>query len=102
MPAAPRRRPGFHRAVFFPHSAQVRSRGSPASTMKRSGRAELGGEGSLGGGTPTAMRIGARSPKNLGYTFSFEMTTLFTPRAWSAAACSRYVRDPGPALERAP
>jgi len=46
--------------------------------MKRSGRAELGGEGSLGGGIPTATRIGARFPKNLVYTFSFEMTTLLT------------------------
>src|SRR2546425_12989069 len=99
MTAAPRRRPGFHRAVFFPHSAQVRSRGSPASTMKRSGRAELGGEGSLGGGTPTAMRIGAWSPKNLVYTFSFEMTTLFTRGASSAASCSRYVRYPDPTLK---
>jgi len=67
--------------------------------MKRSGRAELGGEGSLGGGTPTAMRIGAWSPKNLVYTFSFEMTTLLTRGAWSAASCSRYVRYPDPTLK---
>src|SRR2546425_3677562 len=99
MPAVPRRRSALQRAVFFPPSVQVRSRGSPASTMNRSGRAELGGGGSLRGGTATATGIGARPPKNLVYTFPFQITTLLTPRASAAPSCPTDGRDPEPTLK---
>ncbi len=93
---APFLRAGFHEEVFFPHSAQVRSRASDASTSRTSGCA--GGSviskgSSSSGGRAMAPAIPGNAVKPSAHSFSsFGIVMDFRRGAASGESSSRYVR----------